>query len=1154
MHLNVLFKAPRYGRCAEISKIMLVMQFTGILIFAACLQVSATAFGQKVTIVDKQASLEEVFKEIHKQTNYSFIYSDKTIREANPVSINVKNASVNEVLNEVFAGQPLSYTINDKIIIVKRKQGIPPEVETEQIQPDKELTGVVSDSTTGQPLAGVTIRVKGGAGGAVTDADGKFNLQVPEGAVLEVSYLGYAKKEVSAEGLSVIHIELTRSSTNLNQLIVVGYGVQKKVNLTGAVTQISGEDLQNRMTSNVVSGLQGLIPNLNVAITNDGGQPGTSPAVNVRGPGSLSGGSPYVLVDGVPQDLNTLNPNDIKTVTVLKDASASAIYGSRAAYGVILITTKNGAENAQPSISYSGNIGWSKPTHLPTPANSLQWAKAFNDAAINAGQPALYSEDHISRIQQYLKNPGSIPAYPTDAEYIAGAGIYNPGVGNANVNWFKVYYKNWQPSQTHNLNVSGGGDKVKYFLSGGYYDQGSLFRYGNESYRRYNITSNITSDVTNWLEVGLHTRYVSQKTDMPHAYPGLGSYYHEIPRRWPNVPERDPMGHFWTYGLVMMTSGGRDLTEDEMLLNSLKVVMTPLKGWTINADVNSKQNFNSFKQHHETAYWYNYQDNPLPVAYTYPNSYSNATLRESYTSSNLYSSYNFDVGRNHVKAMVGFQAELYNYEGVDGLRYNLVSDNIPSLSTATGDMQLSGPKGHWSTQGYFGRLNYNYDEKYLLELSGRYDGTSRFAPGRRWGLFPSASLGYNIARESFWKAFTNKISLLKVRASYGSLGNQDISSNYYPYLSRLGINTNLPWMMGTSRPLYIVAPALVSTDLTWETATTLDFGLDAEALDNRLAFTFDWYQRRTNNMFGPIESYPAVLGVKGPQTNNASLMTKGFELAVGWKDHIGKLDYKVHVILSNNNTEVTKYHNESGTLNDYYEGGHLGDIWGYVTKGIYKTDDAAKAGADQGFLYSKWQAGDIAYKDLNGDGRINNGSNTLNDHGDLKIIGNNTPQYSYGVNLSLSWENFDLSLLLQGVAKRQVWLSGNYFWGFVGSASQSSVFVQQLDYWRPDNTHAYYPRPYMSAENAKNQQVQTRYLQNGAYMRLKNFQLGYNLPQSMLGKIFLKRARIYFTGENLLTFTKLSQAFDPEATGGGWGNGKLYPLSETISLGINLTF
>jgi TonB-linked SusC/RagA family outer membrane protein len=1018
---------------------------------------------------------------------------------------------------------------------------------------ERTVTGKVTDNT-GNALAGVTVKIMNSGQGVVTDADGNYTLdQVPDQAILVFSYVGFLSQQVPVKDKSVVNVILQADTKGLGELIVVGYGTQRKIDLTGAVTQISGKEVQNRMTSNLQFGLEGLIPNLNIGITDDGGMPGAKPNINLRGPGSLSGGSPFILVDGIPQDLNTINPNDIESITVLKDASASAIYGVRAAYGVILITTKSGKKNSAPTISYSGNVGWSRPTHLPTPANSLQWAQTINDAAVNSGQAVLIGDDQMTRIRQYLQDPGSIPKYPEGTQYWAGNGISNPGVGNANTNWFKVYYKDWQFSQTHNLNVSGGGDAVKYFISGGYYDQGALFRYGNESYKRYNLTSNITADVTKWLQVGLRTKYVKEKTDMPHAYAGLGSYYHEIPRRWPMTPEKDPNGHFWTYGLVMMTSGGRDITDNEGILNSVNIVITPVKGWSINADFNIKQDLNTYTQHEQTAYWYDYQDIAAPVAYTYPNWYRNTSLKESYNSSNIYSSYTYATGAHHFKALVGFQAELDNYEGVNGLRYNLVSDDVPSLSTATGNEQISGPKGHWATEGYFARLNYDYNEKYLLEISGRYDGTSRFAPGRRWGLFPSLSVGYNIARESFWKDLTHAVSLLKIRASYGSLGNQDVSSNYYPYLASLGVNTNLPWIMGTSRPLYITAPGLVSADLTWETATTLNIGLDASALNDRLSGSFEWYRRETSNMFGPIESYPATLGTKGPQRNNASLVTRGFELSVGWRDRVGPVGYSVQFILSNNRTEVTKYHNESGTLTDYYEGAYLGQIWGYVTRGLYGSDEAATHGNDQSFLYSRWQAGDVEYKDLNGDGRINNGSNTVNDHGDMKIIGNNTPQYNYGLNLSANWKNFDLSLLIQGVAKRDLWLSGNFFWGITGNAAQSTVFVQQLDYWKPDNTNAYFPKPYLSPEAAKNQQPQTKYLQNGAYMRLKNLQLGYDLS-SILNISVIRQARVYLSGENLLTFTKLSKVFDPEATGGGWGPGKLYPLSQTLSIGLNLNF
>lgn len=1020
--------------------------------------------------------------------------------------------------------------------------------------PEKEIKGQVIDSASGSPLEGVTIQVKGGSSGATTNANGEFSLAVPENAVLVVSYLGHQSREVAVNGSSSLRISLSSTATGLDQLVVVGYGKQRKINLTGAVTQISGKEVQNRMASNLVYGLQGLIPNVNVSITNDGGQPGAVPALNVRGPGSLSGGSPFVLVDGVPQDLNTVNPYDIESITVLKDASASAIYGIKAAYGVILVTTKSGNINASPSISYSDNVGWSKPTRLPDQASSLEYAQAWNDAFVNAGQPTVFSKEYIARLKQYIKDPKNTPVFPEGYPYPAGFGVYDASASNANTDWFKAFYKDWQFTQSHNLSVEGGGNTVKYFISGGYYDQGALFRYGDESYKRYNITSNISSNVTPWLQVGLRTRYVRENTDMPHAYAGLGSYYHEIPRRWPGVPVTDANGHFGTYGLAMMTSGGRDITINNELLNSINIVLTPLKGWTINADVNLKQDLVSRTRHEKTATWYDYQNIPYPVPYTFPNWYDNSSQRESYSSSNIYSSYNFERGKHHFTAMIGFQAEVDNYEGVQGLRYDLVSDNIPSLSTATGNVQVSGPKGHWATEGYFGRLNYNYEEKYLLEVSGRYDGTSRFAPGRRWGLFPSVSAGYNIAKESFWNKSASRISLLKIRASYGSLGNQDISSSYYPYLSNLGVNTNLAWITGSQRPLYITAPGLVSADLTWEVATSFNVGLDAEAFDSRLSLSFDWYRRATDNMFGPIESYPAVLGTKGPQRNNASLVTTGFELTLGWKDKLGALGYNVQFILSDNTTRVTQYKNTSGTLSDYYEGKRLGEIWGYVSRGIYQTDEDVKAGYDQSFLYSHWQAGDVSYLDLNGDGKINNGSNSLGDHGDLKVIGNNTPRYSYGLNLSLNYAHFDLALFIQGVAKRDLFIGGNYFWGFVGSTAQSTLFTQQMDYWRADNPGAYFPRPYMSSENSKNQQTQTRYLQNGAYVRLKNLQVGYSLPPHVLSKTFVKYARIYFSGENLFTATKLIKIFDPEATGGGLGAGKLYPLSETISAGINLNF
>jgi TonB-linked SusC/RagA family outer membrane protein len=502
--------------------------------------------------------------------------------------------------------------------------------------------------------------------------------------------------------------------------------------------------------------------------------------------------------------------------------------------------------------------------------------------------------------------------------------------------------------------------------------------------------------------------------------------------------------------------------------------------------------------------------------------------------------------------MVGVQSELNQDQTVSISKSELITDNVSFITTATGATTIGGSKGHWGTLGVFGRLNYNYDEKYLLEISSRYDGTSRFQESRRWGLFPSVSAGYNIAKENYWEPLADKISLLKLRASYGTLGNQSISGSYYPYLASLGINTNLDWVMGSERPLYVTAPGLVSPELTWETTTTLNFGLDAAAVNNRLSFSFDWYKRATDDMFGPLESYPAVLGVSPPRRNNASMETKGFELSLGWNDRIGDLSYHAKVLLSDNRTKITKYKNATGTLTDYYEGQEFGQIMGYETVGLFQSDDEVTKGPDQSFIGTKWGPGDVQYKDLNGDGKVNKGTNTLSDPGDQVVIGNNTPRYSYGVSLGLSWKGFDLDMLWQGVAKRDVWLGGNFFFGDAGNYNQITIYKEHLDYWRPDNTGAYFPKPYMTSLKNKDIQVQSRYLQNASYLRLKNLQLGYTLPAGWIDRFSLGSVRIYFTGENLLTFTRLLKVFDPEDLAGDRGPGKVYPLPTTYTLGIKL--
>ena len=506
--------------------------------------------------------------------------------------------------------------------------------------------------------------------------------------------------------------------------------------------------------------------------------------------------------------------------------------------------------------------------------------------------------------------------------------------------------------------------------------------------------------------------------------------------------------------------------------------------------------------------------------------------------------------------LAGYEEELKENGGLWGMRKELVTDKVPSISTATGDSQVDDWWNHWATQGVFGRFMYNYREKYLFEFNARYDGSSRYENAdSKWGFFPSGSVGYNISKENFWQALEQYVNDFKLRASYGSLGNQDVAN--YLYIPILPVSTNLGWIMGSQRPVYTRASGLISNSLTWETATTLNLGVDAAAFDNRLGLTFEWFNRTTTDVVGPAQALPSVLGTSVPKTNNAEVETNGFELILSWRDKIGsEFNYNVKATLGDSKSEVIKFPNPTGLLSEWYEGENVGDIWGYETVGFFAEGETGDDWYDQSAFRSRWQGGDIKYQDLNGDEKINWGDNTLENPGDQKIIGNNRARYNYSITAGFNWKGFDFNMFWQGIGKRD-WMFSRYtnvFFGFRGNKWQNSYMAPHMDYWTPENSNAYYPRPYMGSEHLKNTRPQTKYLQNAAYIRLKNVQLGYTLPGSLTEKIKLSKVRIYTTGENLLTFTQMTELFDPEALGGAWGGGKIYPLPKVLSLGVNVTF
>ncbi|MDR0698167.1 MAG: TonB-dependent receptor [Tannerella sp.] len=1035
------------------------------------------------------------------------------------------------------------------------------------------IAGTVIDRN-GDAVIGANIVEKNVvANGTTTDVDGKFSLSVSPGATLVVSYIGYVTQEIAVGNRTELQITLQEDLQALDEVVVVGYGTQKKVNMTGAVDMVSYDQIKERPVSNVTEALQGASPNLNIAAGEYSAEPGGTMSLNIRGVGSLTGSySPYVLVDGMPMDLNIVNPNDIESISILKDAAASAIYGARAPYGVILVTTKKGAQGEKARITYSNNTSFSSPLGMPHMENTLKYMTAHDQASVNAGMAPEFTEYEYDRVRKYMAGEIKEETWLRDdgVNDWHGNDIWDIA-GNANHDWFyDVYYRNSVMRQKHDASVSGGGKSSSYYASAGYLDQPGELRYGDEYYKRYNITANLTSKPTDWLTFIVNSKYVNAVTQHFNA----GSYsrqtqYHNFYRTNSFRPMYLPNGTFSSisYLPAMVDENAKERNYGSLYQATLGAIIEPVRNWKTQFNYNFKTGGTRITNYHPTIYGTN-PDGDKIVYDSAISDYQTSFAKDDYTMFNLVSSYEFSLKDHYFYVMGGFEKEQDDYSYLWSQKRNILVADIPSISTAVGEHYTDDNMSHWATAGFFGRLQYNYKEKYLFEANARYDGSSRFEETTRWGFFPSFSVGYNVSRESFWKPIEPYVNSLKIRASWGSLGNQNVPN--YLYLPNLGINTNSSWIMGSERPSYSTAPALVSANLTWETSTTSNIGIDAGFLGNRLNAGLDVYRRLTTDMFGPAEALPILLGASVPQANNATLETTGFELVLNWRDRINDISYNIKATLSDNVSTVKKYNNPTKTLSTWYEGMTLGEIWGLETVGIYQTDEEAAKGPDQSRFYPTWGAGDIQYKDLDGDGKITNGTYTKDNPGDYTVIGNNSPRFSTGLTLGGQWKGFDLSMFWQGVLKRDYafntkdpafhGFNANSWWDMNMWYKGNST---TLDYWRPTNetnmlganTGAYYPKPYLSSEDLKNRQVQSRFTQNAAYFRLKNLTVGYTVPSNFLKKIFVTNARIYVSGENLLTFTSLTKLIDPEALlSNSYGTGKVHFLRSVYSVGLDITF
>lgn len=1041
---------------------------------------------------------------------------------------------------------------------------------TEITQQKSTCTGVVKDAT-GETVIGASVMVKGTTNGTITGLDGDFSIpNVDNGAIIQISFVGYVTQEVKWNG-APLNVVLKDDTKTLDEVVVVGYGTQKKVNLTGSVAMADGDVLQDRPISNIAQGLQGAIPNLN--ITFDSGNPNATTKFNIRGTTSLNGGSALVLVDGVEtSDLSLLNPQDIENVSVLKDASSAAVYGARAAFGVILITTKKGQTNQKLRVNYNNNFSWSSPSRLPDGISADKWINAQNQANINNGGGAYWKPAHVAAVEAYCKDPNNNPSafLDTTGDFTSKGQWAYAG----NTDWFDELYNDAAFMQQHNASISGGSEKNSYYGSVGYKGQDGLLAYGTDKYKRINMTFNFTSQLTKWLEISFRTKYNRNETDEPNSYFYMGSSpYYEVYRAMPFIPVRLPDGNFagveganFNYNIAgTLAEAGRKKTNSDDFWYTASFNLTPLKGLSIKGDYTGNKFYKDEREHQKTLY--QIQPDGSYLAKQPVSGVNNNKYNDTYQALNVWAEYKTNFNKHSLGAMVGYNQEEKKITELKTSVKNLYDNNTPVSDLAATLSSIGEGATLWAVQGAFFRLNYDYAGKYLLEVNGRYDGSSKYGSGNRWGFFPSVSAGWRLSEEKWFEPARELFDNVKLRASFGQLGNQVTNGNF-DYLSSLSGET-LSYLMNGTVINGLKPATLASANISWEKVTTANFGLDLNLLQNRLSASFDYYLRNTSDMV-ISKAYPAVLGTTGGKENLASMRTNGWELSLTWNDKIedvagSPLSYSIGAGLADSYSTITKYDNPTRSLADYYKGQRIGEIWGYVTDGFIKDEAEAKEMATkQSFISTVWIPGDIRYKDLDGKEGINQGENTVDNPGDRKVIGNTTPRYSYNINLGASWKGFDLRVFFEGIAKRDIWMDSEVFWGFKTGIWHAAITDYHVDNsWSPSNPNAYYPVPTWSD---RSKQTQTKYLQNAAYIRLKDLTLSYTLPKSWLSNIGVEQLRIFASGQNLFVGTKLFKYLDPDIVsnrrtdskdgqvGALNADGKVYPFSRTYSFGINLTF
>ena len=1046
------------------------------------------------------------------------------------------------------------------------------------------ISGSVFDAVTSEPLAGVSIVVVGSETesgvviGTQTDAMGRFNLDVPAGfTALKFSYIGYISKEQTIQG-QTMNVVLEPDVLLLEEAVVVGFGTQKRANLSGAVDEVDMEALELRSISNVTQGLQGLIPNLNIDYT--AGAPGTEPIINIRGYTSINGGSPLILIDGIPaeaRDLNLLDAQDVSSISVLKDASSAAIYGARAAFGVLLIETKRGG-GEQMNVNYTHRTSWDTPTVIPEkvtdPYVYMRWQENSSDATpwdyIN------YSDDMYAWARDRSDNPSS-----TDAVRV------NPSNTSqwqymGNRDWSEYFLSDYGMSSNNTLSLSGSTANTNYYLSGSMDNQDGALQIDDDNFERLGIRSNVEYRLNQFFNITNLTQMTQSSRNAPSYLSGesssMQSFYLLAPTSWHKNPDGTWANSAAGQLAAQLTEGGDFVDE----YNKFQTTFT-LRSDIIPSllSLNADYTFRSEKRNYDwdyKKYRIGYGPNDVrelgnTAVYRYRMDYDYQVL-------NLYASLNKQFQNHQFSGIIGYNQESYDFYRVNTSITDVISSSLPSISLALGSTNTSDSYTGWAVQGVFGRLNYIFKDKYIVEFNGRYDGSSRFPENDRFGFFPSASLGWRLDQESFFNV--DAINVFKLRASYGTLGNQSVSDfGYIPSMSTY----NNGYLVDNNRPLSISAPGMVSSNYTWEEVTSQNIGLDIELLESKLQFNLDLYTRDTEGMLTLGKELPSVLGTSEPNENAADLRTKGWEVAVNYRDNVNflndRLSFGARLTLADAQSEITSFDNPNQNLNQYYVGAQIGEIWGLTVDGFFESEEEITNSPDQSSMVP-WGAipttvGSIKFADINGDGVITKGT-TVADPGDMKVIGNSEARYRFGINLDFNYKGFDVQTFFQGIGKRDYYPFHYVFWGF-HQQPYNGGFTHLLDYYRaaddsPEamsqhsqkyidmglanaNTDSRYP-----VLQAWNMDVNTygagstpndKYLLDASYLRWKNLTIGYRLPGEIIQSLGLSQVRVYLSGENLMEWSEISDIVDPEAVTNN-GRGYVYPFQRRYSLGINVQF